>query len=80
MTFGEGHLLQNAAPESAGGSMARTFVELLFEQAAMLRLAASDLVDDPERARSLSDLADLYDVRAVTEANGIATTLVNFLL
>jgi hypothetical protein len=65
--------------KSAGGSMARTFVEFLFEQAAMLRLAASDLVDDPERARLLSDLADLYEVRAVAEANGIVINLVNFL-
>jgi hypothetical protein len=45
----------------------------------MLRLAASDLVDDPERARLLSDLADLYEVRAVAEANGIVINLVNFL-
>jgi hypothetical protein len=57
--------------------MARTFVEFLFEQAAMLRLAASEFVDDPEMARKLSDLADLYEVRAVAEANGIIITLFN---
>ncbi len=43
----------------------------------MLRLAASELVDDPEMARKLSDLADLYEVRAVAEANGIIITLFN---